>query len=199
MPIPTRKEWRTLRDKAGGKEGETKKVSVGKSLDAYHKSAEKFSGEDLYKPLQELEKAMNTYMSEVKDENDKLAKVVKTKIIAEIRKEKQVAKGVAQHADKIEEGVGEIKKLMKGKGWEDDRQKIAGLFRLIRAAAEQLAAADPDNAWAQVHRMTILAHSDIEKLDKALGKKGDDNTKIIDNTEKTIDDALKAILKYVNE
>lgn len=198
MAIPTRSEWRKLRDGAGGKEGESKKVSVGKALDAYHKSAAKFSGDDLMKPLNDLEKSLNAYLDAVKGTNNKLAQVVETKILAEIKKEKREAKGVADNADKIEEGVEQIEVLAKKKDWEDDRQKIAGLYRLIRAAAEQLADADPDNRWAQIHRMTILAHGDIEKLDKAIGTKDEEKIKKAKTqAEGTIEDTLKAIKKYV--
>jgi hypothetical protein len=198
MAVPTRKEWRKLRDDAGGTEGESKKVSVGKALDKYHAAAAKYSGDDLMKPLQDLEKDLNAYCDAVKGTNSKLANVVETKLIAEIKQEKKEAKGVAQNADKIEDGVGEIEKLAKKNDWVDDRQKIAGLYRLIRAAADQLADVDPDNRWAQIHRMTVLAHGDIEKLDNAIGTKDQEKIdKASTQAEGTIEDTLKAIKKYV--
>lgn len=197
MAVPTRKEWRKLRDAAGGKEGESNKVSVGKALDKYHAAAAKYSGDDLMKPLQDLEKDLKTYCEAVKDSNSKLKKVVEDKLIAEIRKEKREAKGVAQHASKIEEGADEVEKLMKKDKWPEEIQKLAGLFRLIRAAAEQLADADPDNNWAQIHRVSTLAHGDIEKLDKAIGTKDDAKIeKATKQAEGTIEDSVKAIRRY---
>lgn len=199
MAIPTRKEWRKIRDDAGGKEGESKKVSVGKTLDTYHKAAEKAIGDEMLKPLQDLEKNLLAYYDAVKASNPKLAKAVNDKLIAEIAKEKKGAKGVASLVDKVNEGVEEIAKLMKKDEWEKERDKVAGLFRLIRAAADQLNGLAPDVAWAQIHRMTILAHGDIEKLDKAIGTKDQEKIdKAKKQAEGTVDDALKAIKKHAS-
>lgn len=196
MAIPTRKEWRKIRDDAGGKEGESKKVSVGKALDTYHKAAEKASGDDLLKALQTLEKSLNTYYSEVKSSNAKLANAVSDKLLAEIAKEKKKSGSVAKFVDGIEDTVDKIGKLVKKDPWEDERDKIHGGFRLIRDAADKVSNLDPDNCWAQIHRMSILALGDLDKLDKAIGK----NDKV-DQAKKqakgTVEDALAGIAKYL--
>jgi hypothetical protein len=198
MAIPTRKEWQKIRDDAGGKAGETKKVSVGKALDEYHKAAAKYSGEDLLKPLQELEKDLNTYYEAVKKSNPKLAKAVDDELIAEVKKEKREAKAVSGHEDKIQEGVEAIRKLIGFRRWTEDIQKVAGLLRLIRAAADQLADVDPDDRWAQIHRITVLVHKDLEELDKSLQTKSDVEIEAAQKeTRETIEDALKAIRKLV--
>jgi hypothetical protein len=85
--VPTRKQWRTLRDKAGGKKGMAK-VSIGKSLDNFHAAAGKVKTPDdiaaVSKAMTALKKDLKAYFDEIsKDKsNDKLAKVVKTDVIA---------------------------------------------------------------------------------------------------------------------
>lgn len=196
MAIPTRKEWRKIRDDAGGKEGESKKVSVGKALDTFHKVAEKSAGDDVLKALQALEKSLNTYYSEIKSSNPKLAKAVTDKLITEIGKEKKKSGSVAQFVDGIEDTVDKIWKHMKKDPWEKERDKVHGGFRLIRDAANKVSGLDPDNCWAQIHRVSVLALGDLDKLDSAIGK----NDKV-DQANKqakgTVEDALTAIEKHL--
>ena len=198
MAIPTRKEWQKIRDAAGGKAGETKKVSVGKALDEYHKAAAKYSGDELLKPLQELERDLITYCEAVKSTNPKLRTAVQDELLAEITKEKRQAKEVSGLADNIEELVKEIEKLMKKDDWVDEREKIADKFLSIRSCAEKLADVDPDDRWAQIHRMTVLACNDIEKGGRSF--RFGDRSKFEEaekQAEGTIEDALKAIKRHV--
>lgn len=196
MAIPTRKEWRKIRDDAGGKEGESKKVSVGKSLDAYHKAAEKLAGDDLLKALQTLEKNLNTYYSEIKSDNAKLAKAVKDDLIAEVSKEKKKAGTVGKFVDGIEDTIKKIGQHMKKDPWEDERDKIHGGFRLIRDAADKVTKLDEDNCWAQIHRMAVLSLGDLDKLEKAL-KSNDKVDAAKKQAEGTVGDALAAIDRYL--
>jgi len=82
--IPARKEWRTLRDKAGGKKGLSKKANVGPSLDKFHKvyaaCVKKEALGDLPKALNALDKEVKTYITDVTKDHKKVATAATTKL-----------------------------------------------------------------------------------------------------------------------
>lgn len=89
--VPTRKQWQTLRDKSGGKKG-LAKVSVGKSLDAFHDAVAKTErANDLaiaLKAMADLEKDLKTYVAQIskKKEYNELSSTVKREMLAPIDK-----------------------------------------------------------------------------------------------------------------
>jgi len=74
--IPTRKEWRKIRDAAGGKSGMTK-AKLGPTLDKFHKEYAKAQkkGEpaDLVKSLNELQKEIDAYIKGVTSQSKPVA------------------------------------------------------------------------------------------------------------------------------
>lgn len=86
--VPTRTEWKKMRDNKGGKSG-LSKVEVGPGLDDFHtayKNAEKSGKADtLNKEITSLIKKMKTYIADVKDKYKDVATVAKTKILDELQ------------------------------------------------------------------------------------------------------------------
>ena len=196
MSIPTRAQWTKARDAAGGSSGEVKGVSVGGALDAYYKAVGKDGVLGSIRPLGLLEKTLKTYHAGVVKKNPKVAAVVQNELLSEVdRLQKEILK-IAKLPREIEAGCVAIEKLIGTKDWTKDRQKVAGVIRLIRAAVDQLVKIDPSNRLAQMHRMTVLAHQEVEKVDKAVGAAGDKLPAVVDSATRNITDALKVIRKY---
>lgn len=80
MSVPTRKQWTQLRDKAGGKAGMVKSVSIGTLLDDLDKAGAGTMGLKLklarVKPLGALAKGLKTYRAALPATNAQLIKVV---------------------------------------------------------------------------------------------------------------------------
>ncbi len=64
MPIPTHKEWKTLKQKYGVADGAAKNVNVGKELDAYWSSGAK-TPQAYNTALTKLETALNKYITTI--------------------------------------------------------------------------------------------------------------------------------------
>ena len=196
MSIPTRTQWTKARDAAGGTSGDVKGVSVGGALDAYHNAVAKDGVVGSIRPLGLLETTLKTYHAGVAKKKPKVAAVVQTQLLSEVdRVQKDILK-VAKLPRDIEAGCVAIEKLISPKDWTKDRQKVAGVIRLIRAAVDQLVKIDPSNRLAQMHRMTVLAHQEVEKVDKAVGAASDKLSAVVDTATRNITDALKVIRKY---
>lgn len=84
--IPNRKQWRNIRDDAGGKKG-LSKVSIGDALDTFHSALAKASNSDdlapLKKALTALGTAYKTYTTDVKKLGGHDALLKKVKVITD--------------------------------------------------------------------------------------------------------------------
>jgi len=89
--VPISKQWQTLRDKSGGKKG-LSKVSIGKSLDAFHDAVEKTARSNdialVTKTMAALKKDLMAYVAQVskKKEYNELSSTVKREMLSPLDK-----------------------------------------------------------------------------------------------------------------
>lgn len=212
--IPNRKQWQKLRDAAGGKSGDAK-VSVGDTLDSFHKALDKAQKADDLKlvnnEINKLTKVVDAYIAQVGKKNKDLAKVVKDKIKFPLQDfiancsdsksdgdkgqedtKKQMAaaiKGVKGNEAQLKELVSKTSKAISNIGAQIDAGKIPTDMKKKLVAANELMAKNYDKMLkASVKRRQSLLDDEAK-----LGKDIDAGLK------KDLKKALADLDEHVNE
>jgi hypothetical protein len=164
MPIPTRKEWQTLRDKNKVPKGAAK-VSIGDDIDAVHKTFSLATISSHQKATDKLLKDLDVYIATVKKKHPDFEAIVtkelKKKVDAHMRIVSDEIKAKTEYYPRYSAVVTAYKALDSGKGRPKDVAKA--MERLLGCLAT-FALVDPNN-WDKKRQGLNRVMSEFERAD----------------------------------